>query len=161
MIGRVLALVGGLAGAGSLSQFPEYAQQYTQRVGGAHDEAARQVAQYQDIANQFGLDLEGLVARFTANQDPVVAAFGAAVDEWLARERYLRAHLDQLQGGPLRRMSAVATARDPEIAGRAWEAFRPAMPITGEGLTHALVGFFAGYLGVAGLGRTMRRRRLT
>ena len=35
---RMIAGIGGLALAIVLSQFPEYAQQYTQRLGGAVDE---------------------------------------------------------------------------------------------------------------------------
>ena len=35
---RMIAGVGGLGLALVLSQFPEYAQQYTQRLGGAVDE---------------------------------------------------------------------------------------------------------------------------
>ena len=37
MILRVLAVAAGLAGAGTLSQFPEFSQQYVQRLGGAVD----------------------------------------------------------------------------------------------------------------------------
>jgi hypothetical protein len=35
---RSLSLLGGLGLGLALSQFPEYAQQYTQRLGGAVDE---------------------------------------------------------------------------------------------------------------------------
>ena len=35
---RMLATIGGLGLAVTMSQFPEYAQQYTQRLGGAVDE---------------------------------------------------------------------------------------------------------------------------
>lgn len=37
MIGRVLALAGGLSGAVGLSQFPEFSQQYLQRLAGQVD----------------------------------------------------------------------------------------------------------------------------
>ena len=38
MILRTMALAAGLTGAATLSQFPEFSQQYTQRLGGAVDE---------------------------------------------------------------------------------------------------------------------------
>ncbi|NRB05388.1 MAG: DUF2937 family protein, partial [Rhodobacteraceae bacterium] len=40
MLGRAIALAGGLAGGLSLSQFPEFSQQYLQRLGGAVDALA-------------------------------------------------------------------------------------------------------------------------
>lgn len=41
MLSRALALVAGLGGAAGVSQFPEYSQQYMQRLGGAVDEFLR------------------------------------------------------------------------------------------------------------------------
>ncbi|WP_300519133.1 DUF2937 family protein [Aliiroseovarius sp.] len=52
---RVLALVGGLGGAVTLSQFPEYSQQYLQRLAGAVDELSAVVAAFDASAAGFDL----------------------------------------------------------------------------------------------------------
>ena len=55
MIARVLALLGGLAGGASLSQFPEYSQQYIQRLAGAVDELTLFVTEFDADAASVGL----------------------------------------------------------------------------------------------------------
>ena len=47
MILRALTLAAGLTGAAGASQFPEFSQQYVQRLGGAVDELTRFVAEMQ------------------------------------------------------------------------------------------------------------------
>ena len=49
---RLLAFIGGLGGAVSLSQFPEFSQQYLQRLAGAVDEL-------QVIVETFDADAKG------------------------------------------------------------------------------------------------------
>ena len=50
MILRALTLAGGLTGAAVSSQFPEFSQQYTQRLGGAVDALAVVVADFDAMA---------------------------------------------------------------------------------------------------------------
>ena len=57
MIARALALLGGLAGGVSLSQFPEYSQQYIQRLAGAVDELTLFVEGFDADATSVGLTL--------------------------------------------------------------------------------------------------------
>ena len=52
---RVVSVVVGLMGGAGLAQFPEYAQQYTQRLGGALDELSRVVADFDRSAAATGL----------------------------------------------------------------------------------------------------------
>ncbi|MEO1364377.1 MAG: DUF2937 family protein, partial [Pseudomonadota bacterium] len=58
MIARALMLAGGFAGAALTSQFPEYSQQYTQRLGGAVDALAEVVADFDASARAEGLSRE-------------------------------------------------------------------------------------------------------
>ncbi|WP_372834856.1 DUF2937 family protein [Puniceibacterium confluentis] len=46
MILRAIALAAGRGGAVGLSQFPEFSQQYLQRLGGAVDGLARVIRQF-------------------------------------------------------------------------------------------------------------------
>ena len=54
MIFRTLALFGGIAGSVSLSQFPEFSQQYLQRLGGAVDELSATVEAVDKSAAETG-----------------------------------------------------------------------------------------------------------
>ncbi|WP_254684706.1 DUF2937 family protein [Sulfitobacter sp. JL08] len=65
MITRTLVLAGGVASAATLSQFPEYAQQYTQRLGGAVDALGQVVADFDASAAAEGLTREQALAQMT------------------------------------------------------------------------------------------------
>ena len=55
MLVRAITLAGGLTGAAGLSQFPEFSQQYIQRLSGAVDELSRVVAEFDADAAALGL----------------------------------------------------------------------------------------------------------
>ena len=61
MLRRLIAGIGGLALATTLSQFPEYAQQYTQRLGGAVDEDHQQLAVLEDEVNKTVVSIDRLL----------------------------------------------------------------------------------------------------
>ncbi|GGG73181.1 hypothetical protein GCM10011415_21790 [Salipiger pallidus] len=146
---RTIALAAGLTGAVGLSQFPEFTQQYTQRLGGAVDELARQIAEFDADAQGLGLDRELALGQLATGGD-----FGAARAESMTRtiDRHdrLAADLAALEGrSAYERMTQAARFTDPEIAERTWQAYRPALPATPEGLVFAGVGFGIGWIGVA------------
>jgi hypothetical protein len=64
MVRRALGMLGGLALGFALSQFPEYAQQYVQRLGGAVDELRIIVADFDRGAAEAGLTRDEALARF-------------------------------------------------------------------------------------------------
>ena len=55
MLLRAITMAGGLVGAAGLSQFPEFSQQYVQRLGGAVDELSRFVAEFDADAAAVGM----------------------------------------------------------------------------------------------------------
>ena len=57
-------LICGFAGALLLSQFPEFFQQYTQRLGGRLDEVRAQVSSLEERAVESGKDLEAYLRVF-------------------------------------------------------------------------------------------------
>ncbi len=162
MISRTLALAGGVTLAAALSQFPEYSQQYTQRLSGAVDELSAVVARFDDDARGLGLSREAALADLEGGT-AMARARAQSIGHVLDRHERLTAHLAQL-----RRASATATAVtgwqhvDPDLARRTWAEFRPAVPVTVEGAGFGVVGFFAGYglvlLVLGALGRMVRRR---
>ncbi len=136
-IDRALCVIGAVA----FAQFPEFMQQYLQRLGGHLDEARRQLAHFRDVAQQSGLTLEGLITRTNANSDAAVAKLGGVMREAVARV----AHLEQAQSAiqtasPWTRPFAFLTHADHDIVRGTMHAFQPAVPTTLEALVYALLG---------------------
>jgi len=166
MLFRAIALAAGLAGAAGLSQFPEYAQQYTQRLAGAVHELDAVVARFD--ADAAGLGLDRAAALDDLRQGSRMGrARAQSMGEVLARHAALSADLAHLRGaGPGALVLNGWRFSDPEIARAAWAAFRPALPVSGAGVGFGAAGFVLGYglLGGAlaclgAVGRMGRRRR--
>ncbi|MEZ5714956.1 MAG: DUF2937 family protein [Paracoccaceae bacterium] len=165
MLLKAITVAGGLAGAAGLSQFPEFSQQYVQRLGGAVDELHRFVAEFDADATGLGLSREAALDDL-AQGGAMGAKRAETMTRTLARHDRLSADLAELQAaGPFTRLYRAGRLSDPEIAAQAWAAFRPALPLTAEGASFAGVGFLAGAAGLgmilAGLGRLIRRRPAT
>ena len=152
MILRAVTLAGGLAGAAATSQFPEFSQQYTQRLGGAVDALAEGVADFDASAGAVGLTRDAALDQMqgTAFLDRRRADMSAT----FARYDALRADLDAVQGqGPFMRAYHVTRLTDGQIARAAWAAYQPAVPLNFAGVSFALIGFL---LGSTALGLAMR-----
>lgn len=158
---RVVALAGGLAGAAGMSQFPEYSQQYTQRLAGAVDELSVIVADFDASASAAGLTREAALAELsgTAFLDRRQADMGRVI----ARYERLSASLDAMRAaGPFGRLALTPQVADAEIAAKAWEDFEPAVPLTAAGAGFAGIGYAGGWLVLAGVWAVLRmpfRRR--
>ncbi|WP_138933650.1 DUF2937 family protein [Roseovarius arcticus] len=144
MLGRALTLVGGLAGAAGLSQFPEFSQQYVQRLGGAVDELGRFVAEFDADAGEAGLTRSAALADLGQG-----GTMGAQRAETMAgvilRYERLSADLVALRSaGPFTRAYQMRSFADAEIAQAAWEDFQPAVPLNLAGSIFAGAGFLAG-----------------
>ncbi len=134
---RILCVAGALV----FSQAPEFAQQYLQRLGGHVDEAKRIVKQYQETAAQSGLSLDTFIARTNANADAAVAKLGGVMSSAVARVQELEASQGAIQNASVwTRPFMLVRHGDPEIAEATWQIFKPALPITGEGLLYAIIG---------------------
>ena len=160
-MGRLTNLGGGVLCLCAASQFPEYAQQYVQRLGGAVDELRTVAADFDKSAEAVGYTREEALASMTGNdfqirrQDDMTRLF--------ARLDRLSAHYTALrEASALERVAAITRFDDGTIAARAWDDFKPAVPLTRDGLVFAGLGFGAGFLTLFGLGwfGTAIRRRI-
>jgi len=148
MILRSITFAGGLAGAAGLSQFPEYSQQYVQRLGGAVSELSKVVEDFDNSAAAEGLSREAALAEMTGSD--FVERRRADMERTFTRFDTLSADLATLrEAGPFMR-AYHASRVDGEIAQEAWEDFKPALPLSIEGGVFAGTGFFVG-LGIVGL----------
>ena len=148
----MLSVVGGLALGLTLSQFPEYAQQYTQRLGGAVDELRIITEEFDVAASAAGLTRDAAIARYSAANDTFIEGRGQSMSRTFARYAELSAMLEKIRGADAaERVTLLPQFMDTEIGARALENFQPAVPVTIEGLAYGGGGFLIGYLFSSGL----------
>ena len=150
MVLRILSLAGGIAGAAVLSQFPEFSQQYLQRLAGQVDALALVTSDFDASAEKAGLSREEALTTMSGTeflgyrQDDMRRAF--------ARFARLSSDLTLLrEAGPVERIGMPQRFADTETFAAAWADFQPAMPVTSAGAITAGVGFAGGWAAVAGL----------
>jgi hypothetical protein len=136
MLTRRLALAIGLMCGLLGTQWPEFSQQYRQRLGGALDELTRIVAAFDAEAASRSLTRAEAVARLEDNADPLARERGAAIEGDIARQARLARRLAALRdAGPLARLIVMAGDFDSATAGQTLRNFEPAVPVTAESLT--------------------------
>jgi hypothetical protein len=161
---RILSIIGGLALGLGLSQFPEYAQQYTQRLGGAVDELAIITADFDRAATTAGLTRVEALGRYAGSADTFLVDRGLSVAATFARYEHLRDLQQRIRdANAFERFSLLPDFLDTEIGARALEDFQPAVPVTMEGFAYAGGGFLIGYILLSAITRLLllpfRRRR--
>lgn len=149
----LLALFSGLAGAVTLSQFPEFSQQYLQRLGGQAEALAVVVAEFDASAEKAGLTRAGALAELDGSA--FLAAHQGDMRALIARFEHASADYALLRAAaPLERLALPHRFRDRETLRATWADFRPAVPVTPTGLTAAGIGFgvaWAAFMGLTGL----------
>lgn len=161
MILRAVTLMAGLAGAGVSSQFPEFSQQYAQRLGGAVDELATVIADFDATATASNLSRVEALEQMQGTD--FLTRRRADMERTIDRHGNLSQALTALQNaGPFMRAYQLRHFTDRDIATRAYEAYQPAVPLTLEGGVFAGVGFLGGaglLSALLGLLRLVFRRR--
>lgn len=143
---RLACILGAVLGAVTLSQAPEYSQQYAQRLGGAVDELDTIIAQFDADAAGFGLTRQEGLERYAESPDDFLNERGISMQAVFARHAQLVAQQDELRdAGPIERTLSVVRWFDTDVGAAALEDYKPAIPVTPEGFGHALAGFAAGY----------------
>lgn len=144
----VLALVAGMV----LSQVPEFAQQYRQRLGGAIDELARDITNFDADAARVGLDREQALQKYENAAELLFRSRGVRTREQIARYTRLVAQQQAFtSAGPFGRIIVLFSNLDQTIAANAMREFEPAMPTTLEGVVFAAGGFIVVFLFLHGL----------
>lgn len=161
---RMIAGIGGLGLALVLSQFPEYAQQYTQRLGGAVDELRVITEDFDRAAAEGGLDRAEALGRYEASNDDFLAGRGTSMTATFQRYDQLSATLARIENADaIERLQSLPAYLDTDIGWRTLESYKPAVPVTMEGILYAGGGFILGYLILSGIWRFVtlpfRRRR--
>jgi len=140
IIVRALTLAGGLAGAVTTSQFPEFSQQYTQRLGGAVDALAEVVADFDASAQAVGLSRDAALAQLQGTD--FLNRRRVDMTQTFGRYVALKGDLAELKGaGPFMRAYHLPRLTDPQIAAAAWDDYQPALPLNFAGIIFGGVGF--------------------
>lgn len=150
MIFRTVSLVGGLLGAGFVSQYPEFTQQYLQRLGGQVDALAVVIE-----------DFDASAARADLTREAALASMGGSVfmenrrkDMRRTIERHTALADDMValrEASPLARLTMPHRVADTALARATWSDFVPAMPLSAEGAISGAAGFAGGYGLIAAL----------
>lgn len=155
---RILILACGFAGALGAAQFPAFSQQYMQRLGGAVQALAEVTADFDQSAATLGLSREEALQQMTGTA--FVEARRLDIQKTFVRYDKLRADLAALEGlGPFMRAYRAHHMTDPELARGAWQAFKPALPLSLASLLFAMGGFALGGIGISTLVRLCSPRR--
>ena len=156
---RILTLATGLLAGAAGSQYPAFTDQYAQRIGGAVQELSLIAENFDASARAEGLTRAQALARLTGSSDAFVQAHGGQLAQSFDRLDRLSLQQARLTGGnPVSRLSVVATGADLALLSATSESFRPAVPLTLEGVLFGVIGYLLGSEGLRLLLRLVRRR---
>ena len=159
---RILAIAAGLFGGLALSQFPEFSQQYLQRLAGAVNELQIIVEDFDAAAKVAGQTRDEALASLP--DDGVSGQLKASLGRSFDRFERLDRDLTALRGAsPLGRLTMPWNMADQELVRDTWSDYQPAVPATLDGAISAGIGYVLGW-GVVGMtfgwvGRRIRRTR--
>ncbi|WP_332701606.1 DUF2937 family protein [Devosia sp.] len=134
------------------------------RLGGAVDELRVITEDFDRAALAGGLDRAAALGRFEASNDDFLAGRGSSMTATFQRYDNLSATLARIEGAnAVERLQSLPAYLDTDIGQRTLENYRPAVPVTMEGILYAGGGFILGYLVLSGLWRFVsmpfKRRR--
>ena len=151
---RILAILGGVCGAVALSQFPEFSQQYLQRLAGKVDALTAVAVQFDATAARNNLTRDAALGAMTGA--PVLTDQQADMRATLALQAQLADNLATLRAAtPLARLTMPQRLGDLDTLQATYADFRPAVPATTEGAITAGIGYAGGWAVIAALGRLL------
>jgi len=160
---RIVAILGGVTGAVALSQFPEFSQQYLQRLAGKVDALTEVTAAFDATAAAHALTREEALAQMSGT--PVLEDQQKDQRVVFARQAQLADNLARLRAAsPLERLTMPQRFGDKDTLQATYADFKPAIPATADGAITAGIGYFGGWSITALIWRALslpfRRRRL-
>ncbi len=151
---RILAILGGVCGAVALSQFPEFSQQYLQRLAGKVDALTAVAVQFDATAARNNLTRDAALGAMTGA--PVLTDQQTDMRATLALQAQLADNLATLRAAtPLARLTMPQRLGDLDTLQATYADFRPAVPATTEGAITAGIGYAGGWAVIAALGRLL------
>lgn len=165
LVRNTMTMAVGLAGALSLSQAPEFAQQYRQRLGGALEELRQVVADFDADAAKNGMTRTEALARHLTSPENLFRDRGTRMQRTIERQERLEGQAAWFASlPPAARPLAIARGYDETLLRGLWRDYQPGLPLTPQGALWAAAGFGLGAVLIILLTmpyqRWRRRRRL-
>lgn len=155
---HIVNIAGGVVLACSLSQFPEFSQQYVQRLGGAVDELTAVARDFDASAVAAGQSRKAALEAMTGTE--FLELRQKDMRRTFARQQKIESDYVYLRDANVYlRLAFIARQPDRAVARQAWDDFTPAVPLSLDGLALTLVGYLTGYGAFGGLSALLRRRR--
>ena len=144
---KLIIILASLFCAALASQFPEYVQQYQQRLSGAVTELTQVVEQFDLDARNNDLTRKQALDRYEASQDEFLKDRADRISTLIQRYDRLRLHLRSLEtAAPFQKLGLFIKDRDIEMASDTAKIYQPAIPLTTMGAAHAAGGFGLGWV---------------
>ena len=138
---KSVTLASAIAGAALLSQSPEIAQQYRQRLGGALEEMRTVVEEFDKDAEASSLSRDEVLKTMQQSPDQLVRDRGTSMVEAVDRFAALDQQKFQMEKAhPLTRPLFVLQYPDQKLLKGVWEDFEPAVPLTTTGAVYGGLG---------------------
>lgn len=155
---RTIVVSFGIVSGAGFSQFPEFSQQYLQRLGGAVDELSTVVSDFDRSAATFGMSRHQALDEM--NGSPFLQRRQADLRRTISRyEELSEAYAAVRYAGPFTRFYDLQHMQDPEILSGTWKDYRPAVPLTFEGAVFGLFGFLIGCGALTAVTKVLRPNR--
>ena len=136
-----IVLVAGVIAGGTI---PSFVAQYRQRVGGALEQVLRDLAPFQEIANQrYDGSLQALVEHHLHSTDATFHSEGAAITAMIESAQRLREAAQALNTDLLHQLVYLLKGADAQMLSATWGIFKPSFGLSLESL------IVAGIVGVA------------
>ena len=144
LVDRAFSVMGAVA----FAQFPQFLQQYVQRMGGHLSELEGQVGFMRKSAEASSVTLQEYIQKFTESQlDPIFSRQGVIMQNMVDRYNHLSLTLNSLQEANLYKKPLIfITHLNKDIIHETWSTYQPGIPTTLEGLAYAAVGMIFGTL---------------
>ncbi len=151
-------------GVATFSQAPEFSQQYKQRLGGAINELATVVRQFDENAASEGLSREEALQTFDSTTEEFPRKHAESMRSTINRfESLLLQRKAMEDAGPFMQPVHILRYPDTDLLTGAFNAYKPGIQLTGEGLLWGALGggllAGAGRLPVSVARRRARKRR--
>lgn len=149
-LAKATCLAGALTGAAALSQYPAFADQYVQRLGGTVDALSQVVQDFDTSALASGLTRSEALDQMTGT--PFLEARQADMRRTVTRHVILTDQLARLRSATaLDRIWLAPQLRDAETLRATWGDYTPALPVSTAGAVTTAIGFVTGWASIAAL----------
>lgn len=145
LVRRVVVLLIIVSCGVLVSQAPEFAQQYRQRLAGAIDELTVIIQAFDEQANHAGLDRQAALNVYAMSQEGFLRQQGDAMRRNFARYQELSDQLEDLSAAsPILRPLMIFRQGDRGMITNVWRDFVPALPASIAGTIWAGFGVLVG-----------------